>query len=50
MKRKLYFGLPHELRSQIEESLKVELTTLGFDVLIDSPRKALLQLAEEALL
>jgi hypothetical protein len=49
-KKKLYFGLPHELRLQVEESLKLELTALGFEAVIDSPRKALLQLAEEAAL
>jgi len=47
-KKTLYFGLPHELRSQNEETLRVQLKEIGFDVVIDSPRKALLRLAEEA--
>jgi hypothetical protein len=48
--RKLYFGLPHDLRTQIEDTIKMELSKLGFEFLIDSPRKALLTLAEEATL
>jgi CRISPR-associated protein Cas7/Cst2/DevR subtype I-B len=48
--KKLYFGLPHEMRIQIEETIKTELAPLGFEIIIDSPRKALLKLSEEAVL
>jgi hypothetical protein len=48
--KKLYLGLPHELRAQVEETIKTELTAVGFEAVIDSPRKALLRLSEEAAL
>ena len=48
--KKLYFGLPHDVRTTLEEAIRTELTKLEFDALIDSPRKALLQLAKDAVL
>jgi hypothetical protein len=48
--KKLYFGLPQEIREQLTEAITASLKKLGFDVVIDSPRKALLTLAQEAAL
>lgn len=46
--KKLYFGLPSEMRTKLEETITTELSALGFQAVIDSPRKALLKLSEEA--
>jgi hypothetical protein len=48
--RTLYFGLPHDERKKLDDTIRTELSAHEFEVVIDSPRKALLQLSEEAAL
>lgn len=48
--KKIYVGLPVDADTELKETVEVELKNIGFEPVVDAPRKALLKLAEEAVL
>lgn len=48
--KNIYFGLPQEIRVGLKETIEAELKSVGFQAVVDSTRKALLRLSEEAVL
>jgi hypothetical protein len=46
--KKIYVGLPVDADAAVKKVIETELKNIGFEAVVDTPRKALLRLAEEA--